>query len=82
MDKHIDSIKTHKDLAQFVSDMVKEYRQDPDAWENNTLESFLEALSACIESMDGYYKNFNLPFPSKPDWKVFAFLLSAAQVYE
>jgi hypothetical protein len=70
---------------QFV-DFLNALRQDavthPEEWQNKTLDEFLEALSAWVHDMDGYYKNNNQPVPTSPDWKNVAEMMLAAKFYE
>jgi hypothetical protein len=80
--EQIDGIETREDLARFIRELSKECQADPNSWENNNLESFLEALAGWIEDMEGAYKNQNQPVPATPKWKTFARMLSAARYYE
>lgn len=80
--KEIDSIRTREDFVAFLESLLADLKQRPDEWENNTLESYLEAAAAWTNDMDGYYRNFNKPIPENVDWQVFANILLAAVVYE
>ena len=81
-DDQISSIETHKDLSVFVKELSREYESGPTSWENDDLRSFLGALAAWIDDMEGYYINQNQPVPVRPEWKTFAQMLSAARYYE
>ena len=52
------------------------------AWENPTLERFLEALAASCTDMPGYFLNRGVEQPEQPDWNLVARMLVAASVYE
>jgi hypothetical protein len=78
----IDDIKTREDLAKFVTSLGDECNLSSHVWENNDLLSFLRALAAWIEDMDGYYLNQGLPVPKMPEWKTLAQMLAAAKHYE
>lgn len=78
----IDLIKTHEDLAEFIRDLQASLNEESSKWENTDLSSFLEAMAAWLDDMDGYYKNRGEPVPTQPDWKFVAGLLKAASVYE
>lgn len=78
----IPSIQTRDDLAGFIGALADDLRRNPDAWENATLGSFLDALAAWTNDMDGYYRNINEEAPVAPQWKTFADMLAAARVYE
>ncbi len=62
--------------------LAEALRQRPEAWENADLGPFLEAMSAWIEDMDGYYRNRGEAVPNRPDWSTLAEILAAARVYE
>ncbi len=80
--KNIEGIKTKKDLASFVNNLSLDYYNNPKSWQNNDVGTYLEALAAWIEDMDGYYLNQGLPVPEKPNWKMIANMLVAAKIYE
>ncbi|WP_442013817.1 DUF7660 family protein [Paenarthrobacter sp. YAF11_1] len=73
---------SRQDLADFIDQFRDSLRQDPESWENNDLESFLEALSAWTREMDGYFTNRGEPVPDVPSWRLIAQMLLAARVYE
>jgi hypothetical protein len=51
--------------------------------ENNDLQSFLEALIAYTENVDGYYKNWNIQVDADTaSWRLFADILCGARVHE
>lgn len=78
----LDAIQTREDFVAFVNELSREYRANPAAWENNNLGSFLEALAAWTEDLNGYYANKGELVPEKPDWKTVADMLMAAKIYE
>lgn len=78
----VDHIQTRIDCTLYVQALLAELRADPQKWENNNLEAFLEALVSWAEDMDGYYANQGHPIPDPPTWKVFAEILTAATIYE
>ncbi|WP_417357030.1 hypothetical protein [Flavobacterium sp.] len=76
-------ITSRKDFVEFLKLLHKYYTSKPEDWENNTLESFLEALSAYAEDIPRYYKNTNQnKTPDIADWQVFADMLKGAIIYE
>jgi hypothetical protein len=77
-----DSIETRQDLARFVLALRHDLLNNEDAWENPTLDRFLEALAAWIADMEGYFKNQNVPEPDRPDWRLVGQMLFAASIYE
>lgn len=82
LSQQADEVRSSEDLAAFVRRLAEDLRTNPEKWENDKLGSFLEAMSAWIEDMDGYFQNRGEPVPTQPDWKLFARFLSAARFYE
>jgi hypothetical protein len=80
--ERIAAIQTREDLVAFLKDFSASYRDDRKSWENDNLESFLSALAAWAEDMEGYYLNQGRPTPKTPEWKTFAEMLMAAKYYE
>lgn len=76
------AIRTREELAAWVKNLSEEFRANPNSWDNNNLESFLDAMAAWIEDMDGYYLNHKQPVPTTPEWKTLALILAAARYYE
>ena len=83
LDEYHHAIRSREDFVVFVHALSRDLHTNREAWDNNTLERFLEALGAWVEDMDGYYINQGKPTPQQPDWKVLGdILLMAAKVYE
>lgn len=80
--KKIQQIEDAKDLAQFIEDLMQDYRSDSPEWENKTLLTYLEAMSAWVKDSRGYYRNNSQSFPDKEAWQVVALALLAARGYE
>lgn len=80
--KEIDSISTKEDFADFVSGLREELANNPDEWENQTLDRFLDAMESWIRMIDAYSKNTGDVEALSPSWKTFAKILCAAKVYE
>ena len=78
----IESIETSAQLAEFIQKLGQEYRTEPESWENSDLGSFLEALSAWVQDMKGFYESRGMQVPEHPDWRDVAHMLAAARVYE
>ena len=82
LDEAVDSIRTREDFVSFVHHLLEDLRMNPDDWENDTLGSYIDALAAWVEGMDGFYLNVGEPFPERPDWRTFGQILLAARIYE
>lgn len=62
--------------------MLTDLRTHPTAWENPTLERFLDALAARLEALPTLYLNRGEQLPDQPTWKLLAETLVAASGYE
>lgn len=76
------TINTHIELALFITELKSDLANNGKTWANISLVDYLEALSAWVEDMEGYYCNNNLPVPVQPTWRTIAEMLLAAKVYE
>ena len=76
------NIITKNDLANFVKTLSQEARSPSKGWENDDLPSFLEAMAAWIEDMDGYYENRREQSLRQPSWQTIGEILKAATLYE
>ncbi len=75
-------VKTREDFCAFIDGLRADFQERSHDWENVTMPDYLEAMSAWVTDMDGYYKNANEEMPADVSWKVFAQILSAASKYE
>ena len=78
----VNQITTKEDLADFIDQLRHDLRQKPTEWENITLAQYLEAMSAWVRDLDGYYQQHEQPLPDKPGWKMMGEILLAAKYYE
>ena len=78
----VGTIRTRDDFVHLVRELLHELDNEPDTWENADLASFLNALAAWVEDMDGYYRQAGEPVPEQPTWKTLGQMLLAARVYE
>jgi hypothetical protein len=78
-----DDLNTKEDFIAFLEFFYKDYQQNKDKWENNTLEPFLEAMIAYTENIQHMYDNNKISINSnEPSWRVFADILCGAAIYE
>ncbi|MFE7584918.1 hypothetical protein ACFU5Y_25535 [Streptomyces gardneri] len=77
-----DEIRSREELATVVRSLHQEFLQQGDAWENNTLATFLEALAAWVHDSPGVYQNVGQELPAAGDWTFIARALQAAKHYE
>jgi len=80
--EHSDTIRSRDDFLEFLKALRKDLLDNPGAWENTSLERFLEALAGWVHDMDRYYLDQSKPVPQQPDWKMVAEMLMAASIYE
>ena len=78
----VEQVQSHPDFVAFSHALLKDLKEKPEAWENRDLPSFLEALGAWAEDMNGYYQAKGGAIPLQPSWKMLAQILLAAKVYE
>lgn len=78
----VNKIKDRFDLASFMRELLVDYSTNKESWENDNLERYLDAITASIEDMEGYYKNRGEKMPEAPEWKTIAEILISAKYYE
>lgn len=78
----LEQVTTPADAAGIVEQMLHDHRRHPSEWENNTLERFLEALSASLDALPSLHANRGEPMPDQPTWKLLAETLVKASGYE
>ena len=61
--------------------LSEEGRRAPEAWENQNLPDFLEALGGWLDDCGGYYANQRRVLPSNA-WQIVDDALRAATIYE
>lgn len=76
------NVSTRDELVAFAKSLAADFRENPDAWENTTVDAYLEAFAAWVEDMDGFYLNQGESIPESPSWRVVADMLMAAKMYE
>ncbi|HEV7755584.1 MAG TPA: hypothetical protein VGO94_06955 [Mycobacteriales bacterium] len=81
-DAHFADVETREDAARTVRAMLADLQKHPGAWENPTLERFLEALAASITDLDAAYTARGERLPDQPTWRTVAELLVMASDYE
>jgi hypothetical protein len=70
-----------KELAlQTLAELHSELSGEND-WENTSLDRYIEALGALLESIENHYINTKQPIPSDP-WVLISDALRGARYYE
>ncbi len=76
------AVRSREDLVDFIRELVRDYHENREHWENATLDQYVAALAAWAEDMDGYFRNRGEPVPQSPSWNTIAMMLLAARQYE
>lgn len=82
LDQRARAVRSRKDLVAFMEAFVADYVTNGATWTNGDLRSFLEAMAAWSQDMEGFYKNSGEDLSTVPPWRVLADILSAARIYE
>jgi len=82
LEKEITKVDSKESLIRFIDELRHNFIENKEEWENTDIVSFLEAISAWIDDMEGYYQNHNQNMPANPSWRVIANMLYAAKNYE
>ncbi len=81
--KHqVESVESRDDFVSLVRGLLRDFEKRPESWENRDLETFLDAVAAWTEDMDGYHRKSGGRVPEHPEWRTFARILMAARMYE
>ncbi|WP_436848748.1 DUF7660 family protein [Streptomyces asoensis] len=75
-------VRTREDLVSYIRQLSQEAEDPSSGWENQSLDHYLESLSAWTNDMDGYFINRGEPVPDRPHWSLIAGMLRAACFYE
>ena len=78
----VQQIHSRTDFIALLHALKSDAQQRPEEWENRDLASFLDAMAAWVEDMEGYYRNRGEPVPSQLSWETFGQILLAASIYE
>lgn len=70
----VEQIKSKEDLITFISRLIEDLKEQPDEWENPTLERFLESMGAWLTDSN--------IVSEQPTWMTFAEILYAPKIYE
>jgi hypothetical protein len=73
-------IRSREDFVAFARALSADLHDNPETWENGSLERFLEALAAWAATLDG--GRLSKSAPQQPDWKIIGDMLLAAKVSE
>ena len=80
--KEVENVGSKEELLSFLGLLINDFKNNPDEWENKSVESFIEGMQSWVEDMEGYYENNNIPIPNNIDWGFFANVFYAGKIYE
>ena len=76
-------VTDRQSFIKFIDLLRQDLLNNPEEWENNTLDRFLDAMSAYAEDIQGYYDNMKMKvMADEPAWQTFADILKGATIYE
>jgi hypothetical protein len=78
----LDEVTTQSDVVDVVEQMLADLRSQPTAWENSSLERFLDAFAACLDATPGGAGGHGGHAPVQPTWRLLAEMLVKASGYE
>ena len=82
LQEQAEKIQTRHDLGLFLHHLVRDLHTCPERWENTSLETYLMAMAAWVQDLEGYYGNRGEMAPQQPTWKHIGEILLAASIYE
>ena len=68
-------MKTREDAVRKMYQLIADLSANPEGWENPTLDRFLEAMAAWLDSA-------KMSQVSEPSWNLICDLLEAGKIYE
>lgn len=76
------SIRSSEDFVAFLEALSADFATGRGRWTNADLPSFLEAMAAWSQDMDGFYASTGEDLTKVSPWRVMADMLMAARTYE
>ena len=74
---------TRAEFSIFVQELRADLIENPQEWENITLDRFLEAMSAYTIDIKSAYKNNGVNIDvDVPTWETFSKIMRGAAIYE
>lgn len=77
-----EEVQSREQLAAFIRTLRSDLAGGQRQWENDRLDSYLRAMASWTEDMDGFFMNEGRDMDEEPKWRIFAFVLLAATMYE
>ena len=82
--KPVDTAKitNQDDLIAFLDHLLADHSKNGASWENQDIESFIEAFQTWLGSSQYYYQNQGIDLASVTPWKEIGDAFAAARIYE
>lgn len=78
----VSQIKTRQDFRNFIEWLAEDFKTNPSGWENDNLQSFLDALVVYTNDVKGYYTGIGMENEVEPaSWRL-ADIICGARIYE
>lgn len=77
------TVTDRQSFIKFADLLRQDFIDNPENWENTTVDTFLAAISSYADDIQGYYDNTKQNVNAdQPGWQVFADILKGATMYE
>lgn len=68
-------------VVKIIEELAKDFEEDGSDWSHSTIEGYLGALAALLESTENVYKFRGRPVPEDP-WVIMAEAFRGSKTYE
>ena len=82
LNERVRAIATKKDLVAFIRALRTDLLRNPQDWDNDSLERYLEGMAAWTDVMENFFRNESREMEAEPKWRLFGEMLFAATMYE
>jgi hypothetical protein len=83
LDQLASAVSSRTELYEFICALKSNFILQPELWENDNVQDYLEGMSGFVLSLDGWHKNFGVDGSAEiPTWATFARILLAATICE
>ncbi len=76
------AVRNRSDLVAFISALRADLAAHPDEWQNLTLDGYLEAIQAWLDSAEGLRRNTGVDVDTLASFTFAATILSVGKIYE
>jgi hypothetical protein len=80
--QQVTKIDNKTDFVEFTNNLANYVGTHSTEISEINVISYIRAISAWTNDMNGYYDNIGAQLPSQPSWRLFGEILIAALIYE